>query len=413
MKKNKKHINIALFECTPFSSNKGVAALAYSAIFLLDELLSKYGVEYTIYIVHDNIRKYKNIIDYNGYKIKYYGIQPIQYNNVKNILKLLIFSFFPINKYRYYKYLTFDYAMNVGSGDSFADIYGEPRFDRVNSHFKICKFFHIPQMMLPQTIGPFKNASIRKKAICTMDSCLYVLPRDKQSYKYLEDCLIPKEKYEEMIDMAFFMPYIPIRHLEKNIINVGINVSGLLWHGGYTKDNQFRLTVDYPILIRQLIEMFSGMDNVCVHLISHVHSEINNIENDYDVCHKLHHEYKDNRILLAPAFNDPISAKNYISSLDFFIGARMHSTIAAFSSNVPVVPMSYSRKFEGLFNDTLKYNNVANMTHDSNDKIVSQIKNAFENRVNLKKIIQEINNNITQSRRNILVNYISKFLNIN
>jgi len=40
--------------------------------------------------------------------------------------------------------------------------------------------------------------------------------------------------------------------------------------------------------------------------------------------------------------------------MDLFIGARMHSTIAAFSSGVPVIPIAYSRKFNGLY-DTLQY----------------------------------------------------------
>ena len=35
--------------------------------------------------------------------------------------------------------------------------------------------------------------------------------------------------------------------------------------------------------------------------------------------------------------------------MDFFAGARMHSTIAAFSTGVPVVPIAYSRKFTGLY----------------------------------------------------------------
>ena len=35
--------------------------------------------------------------------------------------------------------------------------------------------------------------------------------------------------------------------------------------------------------------------------------------------------------------------------MDFFVGARMHATIAAISSGVATVPFSYSRKFEGLY----------------------------------------------------------------
>jgi polysaccharide pyruvyl transferase WcaK-like protein len=45
--------------------------------------------------------------------------------------------------------------------------------------------------------------------------------------------------------------------------------------------------------------------------------------------------------------------------MDIFLGARMHSTIGAFSAGVPVIPFSYSRKFEGLF-QSLEYPYVLN-----------------------------------------------------
>ena len=53
-------------------------------------------------------------------------------------------------------------------------------------------------------------------------------------------------------------------------------------------------------------------------------------------------------------FESAIEAKSYIASMDLFSGARMHATIAATSSGVPVIPVAYSRKFNGLY-DTLKY----------------------------------------------------------
>jgi len=40
--------------------------------------------------------------------------------------------------------------------------------------------------------------------------------------------------------------------------------------------------------------------------------------------------------------------KYFISQLDYFAGARMHSTIAAFSTNVPTISLAYSRKGEAL-----------------------------------------------------------------
>ncbi|MBK7050720.1 MAG: polysaccharide pyruvyl transferase family protein, partial [Rhodoferax sp.] len=46
---------------------------------------------------------------------------------------------------------------------------------------------------------------------------------------------------------------------------VGINVSGLLFSGGYTGANQFELTVDYPTVIRELIGWFQSQPDVEVH----------------------------------------------------------------------------------------------------------------------------------------------------
>jgi polysaccharide pyruvyl transferase WcaK-like protein len=48
-------------------------------------------------------------------------------------------------------------------------------------------------------------------------------------------------------------------------------------------------------------------------------------------------------------FASPSAAKSMIATMDFVTGARMHATIGAWSAGVPVVPISYSRKFEGLF----------------------------------------------------------------
>jgi polysaccharide pyruvyl transferase WcaK-like protein len=84
-----------------------------------------------------------------------------------------------------------------------------------------------------------------------------------------------------------------------------------------------------------------------------------------------------------------MDAKGYISGMDFFIGSRMHSTIAAYSSGVPVVPLAYSRKFIGLFKDSLGYPYVGDMTKDNDDEIVRLVAHCFEDRHCLKEDIRE------------------------
>ena len=49
-------------------------------------------------------------------------------------------------------------------------------------------------------------------------------------------------------------------------------------------------------------------------------------------------------------FRNCIEAKDYIARLALLVAARMHASIAAISADIPVIPFSYSRKFEGLYN---------------------------------------------------------------
>jgi polysaccharide pyruvyl transferase WcaK-like protein len=69
--------------------------------------------------------------------------------------------------------------------------------------------------------------------------------------------------------------------------------------------------------------------------------------------------------------------------MDFFCGSRMHACIAAVSSGVPTVPISYSRKFTGLF-ESLGYSPVADCKADSEDQILETIRSGFHQREILK-----------------------------
>ena len=97
---------------------------------------------------------------------------------------------------------------------------------------------------------------------------------------------------------------------------------------------------------RQIIKKYSEDDKTEIHIIPHVIDEDNydSLENDSRVCKLLKEEFP--CAVLAPDFKDPIEAKSYISNMDVFIGARMHSTIGAISAGVATIPFSYSRKFK-------------------------------------------------------------------
>jgi hypothetical protein len=166
---------------------------------------------------------------------------------------------------------------------------------------------------------------------------------------------------------------VPIPVLRGGPLRVGINVSGLLVNNGYVGKKAFDIALDYPVLIRDLIRFFQG-EGAEVHLVPHVlpmDSALTHGEDDTRANVALAAEFP--AVVLAPRFASPSAAKSYIAGLDFFIGARMHACIAAFSSGVPVIPMAYSRKFSGMFG-TLGYGRTVDCTREDGMAILAKVK---------------------------------------
>ena len=241
-----------------------------------------------------------------------------------------------------------DLVFDFTAGDSFTDIYGEERFyDRTGLKKKIVDS-GIPLILGSQTIGPFKDSNVQKYATDVIERCKAVFVRDSQSKDYVEQ--ISKAKPILTTDVAFFLPYEK-KEKKDSIKRVGFNPSGLLWMGGYDGKNQFGLTVDYQDYCKKIIQ-FLQEQGYEVHLILHAYSKIikkgyYHADNDKLAVDALHEIFPNT--IIAPYFATPMEAKSYISGMDLFIGARMHATIAAISAGIPVIPFSYSRKFEGLF----------------------------------------------------------------
>jgi polysaccharide pyruvyl transferase WcaK-like protein len=67
---------------------------------------------------------------------------------------------------------------------------------------------------------------------------------------------------------------------------------------------------------------------------------------------QLFEQYKHtNRVLLLPDTLNAIQYKGYIARMRFFIGARTHATIAAYSNGVPTLVLGYSVKSKGIAKD--------------------------------------------------------------
>ncbi|WP_282038257.1 polysaccharide pyruvyl transferase family protein [Saccharicrinis aurantiacus] len=400
-----KNINVGIIGAYPYNGNRGVGALSFSTLYLLEEIRESKKLNINYFLINNNYTKESDIINIGKQSIKITNISMLNFYKPKDLIKCIL-----IKKHRrsFKAYRNMDIFMNMGEGDSFSDIYGKVRFNSINHQNKMARLLRKKYILLPQTIGPYKDPKIKNEAIKSIEAACLAFPRDKRSSAFVKENSNQKNSIEA-VDVAFFMPFNN-QYKKSDTIKVGLNISGLLWNGGYTKNNQFNLSANYKELTTSIIKHFNNIENVELHIVPHVVVPYRAIENDYSVSLDIINEYKSDRIKLAPFFMDPIQAKEYISSFDFFLGARMHATIAAFSSNVPVFPLAYSRKFNGLFEDTLNYSSMGDMVNDSNEIIISKMKKAYSDRDNLRKIIDERLNSVVIQRKETILEYIARYL---
>jgi polysaccharide pyruvyl transferase WcaK-like protein len=280
-----------------------------------------------------------------------------------------------------------DLILDIGEGDSFADIYGIKRFIFLIVSKIAVLAKRKPLILSPQTIGPFDHWLPRKLATAVMRRCTQVFARDGLSSNYLAACGV-KGNTTEVIDVAFRLPFTRPAVQATNKVQIGINVSGLLFSGGYTEKNQFGLTLEYPNLIRELLREWTNDPQNEVWLIPHVIPDEFPIEDDRIAIDSLLNEFPNAK--RAPNFNSPSEAKSFIAGMEFMTGARMHACIAAFSTGVPVVPLAYSRKFNGLFS-SLNYPWVADGKSMNTSDAFKMIMDGYNKRELLKNQIADGN----------------------
>jgi len=132
---------------------------------------------------------------------------------------------------------------------------------------------------------------------------------------------------------------LPKNFIEKN--TVGINVSPLIMDYG-TEEN--RILANYEELIRRILKKTDM--NIC--LIPHVVWEYNN---DRVPLNYLYDKFKDTGRVCMIEDGNCCELKGYISRCRFFVGARTHATIAAYSTVVPTLVVGYSIKSRGIARD--------------------------------------------------------------
>ncbi len=280
-----------------------------------------------------------------------------------------------------------DCVLDIGAGDSFAEIYGPRRFFFLWFTKMLTIWRGKPLLLSPQTIGPFSRFLYRALAAVAMNGAKAVVARDRASLDAVQ-AIAHKAKSLLSLDVAFALPYEDQSRLRgaNGRLRVGVNVSGLLFSEAETGRNRFGLEADYAQLTRRFVADLAQRSDVEVHLLAHVFQGGEGADDDGAACDRLASEYPGT--IRVGNFRGPMEAKSYISGLDFLVAGRMHACIAAFSSGTPVAPVAYSRKFSGLF-AMLDYDWMVPVRGADTDQALTYLQDCLTRRDELARQIAE------------------------
>ncbi len=305
-----------------------------------------------------------------------------------------------------------DLVVSMSGGDSFSDIYGLRRMAYGALPQLLALLAGKKLVLLPQTLGPFKSRIARFAAQYILRRAQLVYARDHRSLRSTAAAFGFEHlsgKFRFHYDVGFVIdPVAPAQidlvglpaERQEGSCRVGLNISGLLAMGGYTRHNMFGLRADYNRLVRELIEFLIDIKKAEVLLVPHVFGRAG--ESDAAVCEKVYEELKtryQGRLGLVRGRYNQSEIKYIIGSSDFFIGSRMHACIAALSQNVPAVAIAYTDKFIGVMESIGMGGSVADPREMAEEEIVKFVDRVFEQRASVR---QELEQNMPQVKATAL-----------
>ena len=127
---------------------------------------------------------------------------------------------------------------------------------------------------------------------------------------------------------------------------------------GFTRENTLGFNIS-PLIAKSnpkaleitedFIDFIFENTTLKVLLVPHVVEDNNN---DYEFMKPVYEKFSETgRIAILPQNLNAMQYKGYIAHTRFFVGARTHSTIAAYSSGVPTIALGYSVKARGIAKD--------------------------------------------------------------
>ena len=210
-----------------------------------------------------------------------------------------------------------------------------------------------PVAVCAQSIGPFKWT--RPIARRILERANLVTVRDRISFDYLKELGVKNANLHQTADMAFLLRPAPASRVDEILAAealpagagplLGVSVSGLI-KDRYRARNPLSRSIPFEELVAGVLDVVAAALDARVLFVSHVTGPAK-AKDDRVVSGAVAERMRAPATVLRGDYA-PDELKGVIARTQLFFGARMHANIAALSSGVPTVAISYSHKTEGI-----------------------------------------------------------------
>jgi polysaccharide pyruvyl transferase WcaK-like protein len=250
-------------------------------------------------------------------------------------------------------YLESDVILDFKWGDRFTDIYGANNifgFYRILSTFYeslIPVFLNKPYILLPQSIGPFRNRFIRSLAGFILRKTKIIMVRERKSLNYLFGLGISPAAVSLVADAAFCLEAITAEEVNIILRDAGLTGENSSLVGITLRDMKSKVSreriIDSAV---KITEQMRKSHNCSVIFIPHdglrasgrMYREVlNSLADRENVYYLEAREYSAEEL------------RGVIGRCAIHISAYLHANISAFSMLVPTLSLASGHKAEGVF----------------------------------------------------------------
>ena len=311
------------------------------------------------------------------------------------------------------EYIKTDVIIGV-YGDGFSDDRGIATCVEFSFNILASAFIGKTTMIYPSSLGPFKKRLSVPLIRFALNKAKSITVRENISKTYLEEIGVNKSLIHVTADIAFILQSAPCERIDgiflkeginKDDILIGINVNQLV----NNKSKNLDTKCNYTELMAQTADYLVTNLDVNVVLVPHeifpkeieeTTFETKDIGGDDRQAIKETFEKVKNTDKIIAITNEYSASelKGIIGQCDMFIGARMHSNIAAISLCIPTIGISYSHKAPGIFKMVGLENYVCDFRKSDFDEMKLKIDDMWSNREKIKESmipkVKELNESV-------------------